>query len=32
LGEKLENRYEYVDRVPLYTTFDGGKRWEYLVE
>jgi len=31
LREKLETRYDYVDRVSLYTDFDGGSRWRHLV-
>jgi probable F420-dependent oxidoreductase len=30
LRETLENRYEYVDRVSLYTGFDGSEEWEHL--
>lgn len=28
----LEDRYEHVDRVSLYTPFDGGDRWRHVVE
>lgn len=31
LRDRLEERYGYVDRVSLYTPFDGGQRWQRLV-
>lgn len=31
LRDRLEDRYEYVDRVSLYTPFDGDDRWRHLV-
>ncbi|MFO7927625.1 MAG: TIGR03617 family F420-dependent LLM class oxidoreductase [Halobacteriota archaeon] len=32
LRAALEERYEHVDRVSLYTPFDGGDRWRHLLE
>lgn len=31
LREAIDDRYEYIDRVSLYSPFDGGNRWRYLV-
>jgi len=31
LRATIEDRYEHLDRVSLYTPFDGGERWEHLV-
>lgn len=31
LRDRLADRYEHVDRVSLYTPFDGGDRWQHLV-
>lgn len=32
LRTAIEERYEHVDRVSLYTPFDGGERWSHLVD
>lgn len=31
LRDRLAERYEHVDRVSLYTPFDGGDRWQHLL-
>jgi probable F420-dependent oxidoreductase len=31
LRDRLESRYDHLDRVSLYTPFDGGDRWRHLV-
>lgn len=32
LRDAIEDRYEYVDRISLYSPFDGGERWQHLVD
>lgn len=32
LRAEIEDRYEHVDRVSLYTPFDGSEKWRHLIE
>jgi len=32
LRDAIDDRYEHVDRVSLYTPFDGSDRWNHLIE